>query len=76
MLEVSRYLQTVAQSQSQLGEILTRLASGPILAPRDACLAVTDLDTEVKQSLRAQPIESPTMFDEKFQEIVKQYKDG
>ena len=67
MLEVSRYLQTVAHSQSHMVEILTRLASDPILAPRDACLAVTDLDTEVKQSLRAQSIESPTMFDEKFQ---------
>ncbi|MEW8544926.1 MAG: hypothetical protein AB2693_15475, partial [Candidatus Thiodiazotropha sp.] len=76
MLEVSRYLQAVAVSQSHLIEILSRLASGPLLARRDACLAVSDLDSEVKQSLRVQPIESSTIFGEKFPEIVKQYKDG
>ena len=37
-------------------------------------MAVTDLDTEVKQSLRVQPIESSTMFGKKFPDIVKQYK--
>ena len=36
MLEVSRYLQAIAISQSHLVEILTRLASGPHLARRDA----------------------------------------
>ena len=61
-------------SQSHLVKILTRLASGLLLARRDACLAVTVLDTEVKQSLRVQPIESPTMFCEKFRDIVKQNK--
>ena len=76
MLEVSRYLQTVAISQSHLVEILTRLASGPLLALRDACLAVFDLDSDIKQSLRVQPTESTTIFGEKFPEIVKQYKDG
>ena len=76
MLEVSRYLQAVAVSQSHLIEILSRLASGPLLARRDACLAVSDLDSEVKQSLRVQPMESSTIFGEKFPEIVKQYKDG
>ena len=40
MLEVSCYLQAVAMSQSHLVEILTRLASGPLLAQREACLAV------------------------------------
>ena len=74
MLEVSRYLQAVAISQSHLVEILTRLASGALLARRDACLAVSDSD--MKQSLRVQPIESTTIFGEKFPEIVKQYKDG
>ena len=76
MLEVSRYLQAVAVSQSHLIEILSRLASGPLLARRDACLAVSDLDSEAKQSLRVQPMESSTIFGEKFPEIVKQYKDG
>ena len=76
MLEVSRYLQAVAISQSHLVEILTRLASGPLLARRDACLAVSDLDSDMKQSLRVQPIESTTIFREMFPEIVKQYKDG
>ena len=49
MLEVCRYLLAVAQSQSHLVKILNRFASGPLLAHRDICLAVTDLDTEVKQ---------------------------
>ena len=43
-------------------EILSRLASGPLLAHRDACLAVTDLDTVVKQSVRVQPIKSSTIL--------------
>lgn len=76
LLEVSRYLQAVAVSQSHLIEILCRLSSGPLLARRDACLSVTDLDSDIKQSLRVQPIESSTIFGEKFPEIVKQYKDG
>ena len=76
MLEVSRYLQAVAISQSHLVEILTRLASGPLLACKDACLAVSDLDSDMKHSLRVQPIESTTIFGKKFPEIVKQYKDG
>ena len=75
MLEVSRYFQAVAQSQSHRVDILTRLASCPLLAHRDACLALTDLDTEVKQSLRVQPIESSTMFGQKFPDIIKQYED-
>ena len=54
LLEVSRYLQAVAVSQSHLIEILCRLSSGPLLARRDACLAVTDLDSDIKQSLRVQ----------------------
>ena len=76
LLEVSRYLQAVAVSQSHLIEILCRLSSGPLLARRDACLSVTDLDSDIKQSLRVQPIESSTIFGEKFPEIVKQFKDG
>ena len=76
LLEVSRYLQAVAVSQSHLIEILCRLSSGPLLARRDACLAVTDLDFDIKQSLRVQPIESSTIFGEKFPEIVKHYKEG
>ena len=76
MLEVSRYLQAVAQSQSHLVEILSRLASGPLLARRDACLSVTDLDTECKQSLRVQPMESATIFGNKFPEVVSQYKES
>ena len=62
MMEVSRYLQAVAASQSHLVEILARLASGPLLARRDACLDASDLDPEVKRSLRVQPIESGTVF--------------
>ena len=46
------------------------------MARRDACLSVSDLDAEIKQSLRVQPIESSTIFGDKFPEIVKQYKDG
>lgn len=68
MLELSRYLQAVAISQSHLVEILTRLASGPLLACRDTYLAVSDLDSDMKQSLRVQPIESTTTFGEKFPE--------
>ena len=63
-------------SQSHLVKILTRLASGILLARRDACLEVKDLDIEVKQSLRVQPIESPTMFGEKFRDIVKKTNMG
>ena len=73
---MSRYLQAVAISQLYLVEILTRLGSDPLLARRDACLAVSDLDSDMKQSLRVQPIESTTILGEKFPEIVKQYKDG
>lgn len=76
MLEVSRYLQAVAMSQSHLVEILTRLASGPLLARRDACLGMSDLDNDTKQSLRVQPIESSTVLGDKFPEVVKQYKDN
>ena len=47
LLEVSRYLQAAAVSQSHLIEILCRLSSGPLLARRDACLAVTDLDSDI-----------------------------
>ena len=76
MMEVSRYLQAVAASQSHLVEILARLASGPLLARRDACLDASDLDPEVKRSLRVQPIESGTVFGSKFPEVVRQYKEG
>ena len=76
LLEVSRYLQAVAVSQSHLIEILCRLSSGPLLTRRYACLAVTDLHSDIKQSLCVQPIESSTIFGEKFPEIVKQYKEG
>ena len=37
---------------------------------------MTDLDSHIKQLLRVQPIESSTIFGEKFPEIVKQYKEG
>ena len=73
MLEVSRYLQAVATSQSHLAEILTRLASGSLLAQRDA---ISDLDTDTRQSLRVQPTESSTVLGDKFPEVVKQYKDS
>ena len=45
MMEVSCYLQAVAASKSHLVEILARLASGPLLARRDACLDASDLDS-------------------------------
>ena len=54
--EVLRYLQAVAVSLSHLIEILCRLASGPLLARKDARLAVSDFYSEFKQSLRVQPI--------------------
>ena len=73
---VSCYLQAVAASQSHLVEILARLASGPLLARRDACLDASDLDSEFKRSLRVQPIESGTVVGSKFQEVVRQYKEG
>ena len=62
MVEVFCYLQAVAAFQSHLVEILARLASGHISARRDACLDVSDLDSEVKRSLHVQPIESGTVF--------------
>ena len=76
MLEVLSYLQAVAVYQSHLIEILCRLASCPLLARRDACLAVSDLYSEIKQSLRVQPIEASTIFSRHFPEIMKQHKDG
>lgn len=76
MAEVSRYLQAVALSQTHLVEVLTRLAAGPLLARRDACLSASDLEPEVKQALRCQPIESSTVLGNKFPEVVKHYKEG
>ena len=76
MMEVSRYLQAVTASRSHLVEILARMASGPLLARRDACLDASDLDSEIKRSLRVQPIESGTAFGSKLQEVVRQYKEG
>ena len=75
-MEVSCYLQAVAASQSHLVVILLRLASGPLLPRRDACLDASDLDFEFKRSLRVQPIESGTVFGNKFPEVVGQYKEG
>ena len=46
------------------------------MARRDGCLAVSDLYSEIKQSLRVQPIESSTIVGRHFPEITKQYKDG
>lgn len=76
MVEVSHFLQAVAQSQSHLVKNFSRLASGPLLARRDACLAVSDLDSEIKQSLIVQLIESSTIFGNKYPQVVKLYKEG
>lgn len=73
--EVTKYLQVMATAQSHTMEILTRLASGPLLARRDAYLARSCLDDTVKASLRVQPIESRTLFGPKFEGAVKAYKE-
>ena len=76
MIEVSPFLQAVAASQLHLVEVLARLASEPLLARRDACLDASDLDSEVKMSLRVQPKKSGSVCGSKFQEVVWQYKEG
>ena len=55
---------------------MTRLASGPQFALRDACLSISDLDIETIQSLPVQPIEPSTILGDKFPDIVKQCKDN
>ena len=75
LVEVRRYLQALAQSHMHMFDVLVRLASGPLLARRDAYLDKCALDASVKSSLRVQPIESATLFGPKMPEVAKTYKD-
>ena len=75
LVEVRRYLQALAQSHMHMFDVLVRLASGPLLARRDAYLDKCALDASVKSSLRVQPIESATLFGPKMPEVAKTYKE-
>ena len=75
LTEVRRYLQALAQSHMHLFGVLLRLASGPLLARRDAFLDKCALDSSTKSSLRVQPIEAPTLFGPKMPEVAKVYKE-
>lgn len=75
LAEVRRYLQALAQSHMHLFDVLVRLASGPLLARRDAFLDKCALDTSLKSSLRVQPLESSTLFGPKMSDVAKMYKD-
>ena len=52
LAEVRKYLETLAQSHTHLFDVLVRLASGPLLARRDAYLDKCALDSSMKASLR------------------------
>ena len=56
LAEVRRYLQALAQSHMHLFDVLVCLASGPLLARRDAFLDKWALDVSLKSSLRVQPL--------------------
>ena len=75
LVEVRRYLQALAQSHMHMFDVLVCLASGPLLARRDAYLDKCALDASVKSSLRVQPIESATLFGPKMPEVAKTYKE-
>ena len=48
LAEVHRYLEALAQSQMHLFDVLVRLASGPLLARRDAYLDKCALGSSMK----------------------------
>ncbi|MCG7868704.1 MAG: hypothetical protein JAY74_20320 [Candidatus Thiodiazotropha taylori] len=73
--EIRRYLQALAQSHLHIFDVLVRLASGPLLARRDAFLAKCALDPTLRSSLRVQPIESATLFGSKMPEVSKTFKE-
>lgn len=73
--EVRRYLEALAQSHVHLFDVLVRLASGPLLARRDAFLDKCALDSSMKASLRVQPLESSTLFGSKIPEVSKCYRE-
>lgn len=75
LAEVRRYLEALAQSHMHLFDVLVRLASGPLLARRDAYLDKCALESSIKASLRVQPLESTTLFGSKTPEVVKCYKE-
>ncbi|MCG8045424.1 MAG: hypothetical protein N0C90_19915 [Candidatus Thiodiazotropha endolucinida] len=75
LAEVRRYLEALAQSHMHLFDVLVRLASGPLLARRDAHLDKCALDSSMKASLRVQPLESSTLFGSKIPEVAKSYKE-
>ncbi len=73
--EVTKYLQVMAQAQAHSLDILTRLAAGPLLARRDACLARSSLDVVDRSALRVQPVEQSTLFGNKLPEVAQLHKD-
>ena len=76
LAEVRRYLQALAQAHMHLFDVLIRLASGPLLARRDAFLDKCDaLDASLKYSLRVQPLQSSTVFGSEMLDIAKTYKE-
>ena len=72
---VRRYLEALVQSHMHLFDVLVRLASGPLLARRDAYLDKCDLASSMKASLRVQPLEASTPFGSKIPEVAKCYKE-
>ena len=58
-----------------LFDVLVRLASGPLLARRDAFVDKCALDSSMKASRRVQPLESSTLFGSKIPEVAKCYKE-
>ena len=75
LVEVRKYLQALTQSHMHMFDVLVRLASGPLLARRDAYLDKCALDALVKSSLRVQPNKSATLFGPKMPEVAKTYKE-
>ena len=75
LVEVHRYLEALAQLHMHLFDVLIKLASGPLLARRDAYLDKCALDSSMKASLRVQPLESSMLFGSKIPEVVKCYKE-
>lgn len=55
--------------------VLVRLATGPLLARRNAFLYECALDSSMKASLRVQPLESSSLFGPKIPEMSKCYRE-
>ena len=70
-----RYLEALAQSHVHLFDVLVRLASGPLLARRDAFLDKCALDSSMMASLSVQPLKSSTLFGPKIPEVSKCYRE-